>query len=74
MLNPQVKLQSDIKKFLDVYSVLSAEAKAQFEAKLAGEIKNQDERTKKLYRSLLSAAKEGKGIEEAIAAMKGSDE
>ena len=74
MSNQQTKLLYDIKKFLDVYSVLSPEAKAQFEAKLAGEIKNMDERTKKLYRNLLSAAKDGKGIEEAIAAMKGSDE
>ena len=69
MLNQTSNLHKEIKKFLDVYSVLAPEAKAQFEAKLAGEIKNLDERTKKLYRNLLSAAKDGKGIEEAIEGM-----
>ncbi|MEA3493920.1 MAG: hypothetical protein U9R38_05995 [Candidatus Margulisiibacteriota bacterium] len=36
--NPQQKLCSDIKKFLDVYKVLSADGKAQFEAQMAGEV------------------------------------
>jgi len=67
--NPRQKLQSDIKRFLEVYKVLSSEGKAQFESQMAGAIKNQDERTKNLYQSLLQAAKDGKGIEEAIQAM-----
>jgi len=69
MLNPQNKLQAEIKKFLEVYSVLSSEGKAQFEAQMAGAIKDRDERTKKLYQALLQSAKEGKGIEGAIEAM-----
>lgn len=68
--NPVQKLQNDIQKFLEVYKVLSAEGKAQFEAQMAGAIKKQDERTKKLYLSLLQSAKDGKGIEEAIQEMK----
>lgn len=65
-MNPQEKLQQDIKRFLEVYQVLSAEGKAQFEAQMAGELKGKDEKTKKLYYTLLQAAKDGKGIEEAI--------
>ena len=64
------KLQNDIQRFLEVYKVLSPEGKAQFEAQMAGAIKDQDERTKKLYYSLLESAKDGKGIEEAIQEMK----
>ncbi len=64
------KLHSDIQRFLEVYKVLSAEGKAQFEAQMAGSVKDQDGSTKKLYFSLLESAKDGKGIEEAIQEMK----
>ena len=67
--NPIQRLYNDVKKFLEVYKVLSSEGKAQFEAQMLGAIKDQDERTKKLYGALLQAAKDGKGIDEAIAAM-----
>jgi hypothetical protein len=67
--NHAIKLQKDIKKFLEVYQVLSPEGKAQFEAQMAGAIKDRDGKTKKLYQALLQAAKDGKGIEEAIEAM-----
>jgi hypothetical protein len=67
--NPQVKLLNDVKKFLEVYKVLSPEGKAQFEAQMAGSIKDQDDKTKKLYQSLLQAAKDGKSIEQAIEEM-----
>ncbi len=67
--NPVQKLHKDIQRFLEVYKVLSSEGKAQFEAQMAGAIKDQDERTKKLYQALFQAAKDGKGIEEAIEAM-----
>jgi len=69
MGNPQQKLLSDVKRFLEVYKVLSPEGKAQFEAQMAGSIKDQDEKTKKLYQALLQAAKDGKSIEEAIEEM-----
>lgn len=69
MPNPQDKLHADIQRFLEVYSVLSPEGKAQFEAQMAGATKNQDERTRKLYQVLLQAAKDGKEIEEAIQEM-----
>lgn len=65
-MNPADKLKKDVKKFLEVYRFLSAEGKAQFEAQMSGELKGQDERTKKLYYSLLQSAKDGKTIEEAI--------
>ncbi|KPJ67113.1 hypothetical protein AMJ44_07405 [candidate division WOR-1 bacterium DG_54_3] len=65
-----IKLQEDIKRFLEVYQVLSPEGKAQFEAQMAGAIKDRDEKTKKLYQALLQAAKDGREIEEAIEEMK----
>ncbi|MBU1026311.1 MAG: hypothetical protein KKA31_01110 [Candidatus Margulisbacteria bacterium] len=68
------KLESDVKKFLDVYKVLSAEAKAQFEAQLNGEIKKADERSKKYYLVLLQAAKDGCSVEQAISRLKQSSQ
>lgn len=68
-MDPQQKLNNDINKFLEVYRFLSAEGKAQFEAQMAGSIKNHDEKTKKLYHALLQSAKNGKSINEAIEAM-----
>ncbi len=65
-MNPEDKLKKDVKKFLEVYRFLSAEGKAQFEAQMAGEVKDKDERTKKLYYSLLQSAKDGRSIQEAI--------
>jgi hypothetical protein len=67
--SPGMRLQKDIHKFLEVYKVLSPEGRAQFEAQMAGATKTHDEKTKKLYHSLLQAAKDGKGIEEAIQEM-----
>lgn len=66
---PQQRLLKDVKRFLEVYKVLSPDGKAQFEGQMAGSIKDQDEKTKKLYHTLLQAAKDGKGIEEAIQEM-----
>ena len=65
-MNPEDKLKTDIKKFLEVYKFLSAEGKAQFEAQMAGELKGRDERTKKLYYSLLQSAKDNKSIQGSI--------
>lgn len=49
--------------------MLLPEGKARFKAQLAGAIKKEDEKTKKLYQILLRAAKDGLGIEEAIQRM-----
>ena len=68
-MDPVDNLRKDIKKFLDVYKILSPEGRAQFEAQMAGAVKGQDEKTKKLYYALLQAAKDGKEIEEAIKEM-----
>ncbi|MFH1542852.1 MAG: hypothetical protein ABIE84_07190 [bacterium] len=68
------KLNADVKRFLDVYRFLSAEGKAQFESQMQGNLKTVDEKTKKLYLSLLQSAKSGLSIEEAIAQLhKNSD-
>lgn len=68
-MKPEQKLEQDVKRFLEVYRFLSAEGKAQFEAQMAGAIKKQDDRTKKLYQTLLKSAKFGLGVEEAVVEM-----
>jgi hypothetical protein len=67
--DPRSKLFRDIEKFLDVYKILSAEAKAQFEAQLAGAIKDKDQNTKNLYLALLAGAKAGINVDEVIQQM-----
>ncbi|MEA3493925.1 MAG: hypothetical protein U9R38_06020 [Candidatus Margulisiibacteriota bacterium] len=69
MNNPQQRLLNDVKKFLEVYKVLSPDGKAQFEGQMAGSIKDQDDKTRKLYHALLQAAKDGKDVEAAIQEM-----
>ena len=64
-----LRLNENIKKFLDVYKILSPEARAAFEAELPSAIKGSDEKTKKLYEALLKAAKEGMDTEAAIGEM-----
>jgi len=63
------KLMGEIKRFLEVYRFLSAEGKAQFEGQMAGSIKKIDESTKKLYQTLLKAAKNGLSVDAAIKEM-----
>jgi hypothetical protein len=68
-MDAKAKLLQDVQKFLEVYKVLSADGKAQFEAQMAGSIKDQDEPTKKLYGALLQAAKDGQDIDGALQEM-----
>ncbi|MFH1826076.1 MAG: hypothetical protein ABH823_02140 [bacterium] len=63
------RLKHEVKRFLEVYRFLSVEGKAQFESQMMGQIKNLDEKTQKLYQTLLQTAKDGKSIQEAIEAM-----
>lgn len=69
-MDAAVKLEQDVKKFLEVYKILSSSGKAQFEAQMAGSIKDIDDKTRKLYRALLTAAKDGCDINEAVDRMK----
>lgn len=64
------KLNENIKKFLDVYRFLPAEAKAAFEAQIASHIKDYDQKTQNLYSALLSSAKENLNENETIERMK----
>jgi len=63
------RLDKSIKRFLEVYKILSPEAKAAFEAELSSAIKNNDEKAKKLYQALLKAAKEGMDSKAALEEM-----
>ncbi len=64
------RLDESIKRFLDVYRILSPEAKAAFEGQLHAAIRNENDETRKLYEALLKAAKEGMDTEDAIEEMK----
>jgi len=66
------KLTADIKKFLDVYTILGPEAKAAFEAQMDKLTSSTDDKTRALYRALYQSAKDGLAADEAIAKMKGS--
>lgn len=66
------KLFSDIKRFLDVYQILSSESKAAFEAQMRSLVERADAKSRRLYSALLQAAKDGKTCEEAIQEMKNS--
>jgi len=68
------RLEQDVKKFLEVYEILSPEAKAQFESQLAGSVKGLDERTKRLHYVLLAVAKEKGSVSEAIEKLAASDQ
>jgi len=68
--NPQEKLEDSIKRFLDVYRILSPEARIAFEVEIEKKTRDDDDRTKKLYSSLIKAAKAGMNIEETIKEMK----
>ncbi|OGC22818.1 hypothetical protein A2291_00675 [candidate division WOR-1 bacterium RIFOXYB2_FULL_42_35] len=68
--NPNERLQIDVKRFLEVYKVISPEARAQFESQLKSTVISLDEKTKLLYFALLQSAQAGDTVEEAIAKMK----
>lgn len=63
------KLEKDVRDFLAAYKILLPEAKAEFEAQLNGQLKNTDDKTRKLYQALLNAAKNNDNLEQAIEAM-----
>lgn len=64
--DPILKLQTDIKRFLEVYQVLPAEGKAAFEAQMNAQVAKVDEKTKRLYYTLLQSAKNGMDVNESI--------
>lgn len=66
------KMHKNVTDFLEVYKYLPSEGKAQFEAQLNSYLKDKDEKTQKLFGSLLQAAKDRIGLEKAIEAMKKS--
>ncbi len=61
-----MRLKSEITHFFEVYSILSPEGKAAFEAQMGPMLNSSDPYTRSLYQSLLHSAKDGLSIEEAI--------
>jgi hypothetical protein len=66
------RLCQDIGKFLEVYKILTPEARAAFEAQMDKIVARADEKSKALYRTLQQAAKDGLTTEEAVDKMKTS--
>jgi len=62
-------LDENIGKFLEVYKILSPEARIGFEIEIMKKMKAMDERTAKLYTILIRAAKDGLNIKETISRM-----
>jgi len=60
------RLKSEITQFFEVYTVLSPEGRAVFEAQMGPMLQKSDNYTSSLYRSLLQSAQRGRSIEEAI--------
>jgi hypothetical protein len=71
--DPLTTLKESIKKFADSYKNLSPAGKAAFQKQLEMQLKKEDERTKKLYESLIEATKNEAGIEKTIQAMEKAD-
>jgi len=68
--NPEERLEDQVKRFLEVYKVLSPEARVTFEIEIAKKTAVMDERTKNLYNALVKAAREGLSQQEAIEQMR----
>lgn len=66
MTEPKKKLEQDINRFLEVYKVLSPEARANFEAQMKATLKEVDDKTRKLYVALLDSAKDNCDFDDAV--------
>jgi hypothetical protein len=74
-IDPEIeKLEKNIKLFLEVYKILSPAGRAAFEAQINAAMQKGDEKTKRLYKALLRAAKEGMNQEQALDEMKKAKE
>ncbi|MEK7375677.1 MAG: hypothetical protein AABZ57_00720 [Candidatus Margulisiibacteriota bacterium] len=67
------KLKDSIKKFALAYKALTPRAKTAFQNQLNSQLNEMDARTKKLYESLIEAAKKGMDIEKTIEEMEEVD-
>ena len=67
--NNKERLEDIIKRFLEVYKILSPEARITFDIEIARKTRDMDERTRKLYEALTKAAKDGLNISETISQM-----
>lgn len=66
MTDEKKKLEKDINRFLEVYKVLSPEARANFEAQMESTLKEVDEKTRSLYMALLHSAKDNCDFDDAV--------
>jgi hypothetical protein len=66
----QLKAQYDIKKFLLTYRFLTPAARAEFEGKIQLHLNTVDEKTRKLYTTLLACAKNNEEMESVFRKMK----
>jgi hypothetical protein len=67
---PEEGLNENIGKFLEVYKILSPEARIGFEIEITKKMKDMDEGTRKLYLALVKAAKDELNIKETVSRMR----
>jgi hypothetical protein len=67
--NSKERLEDIIARFLEVYKILSPEARITFDIEIARKTGDMDDRTKKLYEALTKAAKDGLNVSETLSQM-----
>ena len=66
----EAEFEDQVKRFLEVYKILSPQARVSFEIEIAKKTSLMDDRTRKLYAALVDSAREALGAEDAITNMK----
>lgn len=64
------KIEDNIKSFLEAFSKLGSDEKLYFLAEIEKSLKGKDGNDKKLYLTLIRAAREGKSWEEALSELR----
>jgi hypothetical protein len=67
------KLTDSIKKFAYAFKSLTPAAKTAFQRQIANQMKNMDDRTKKLYETLIEATEKGLDTDKTISEMEKTD-
>lgn len=66
----EAEFEDQVKRFLEVYKILSPQSRVGFEIEIAKKTSLMDERTRNLYAALIDSAREALGSDAAITNMK----
>ena len=64
------EFEDQVKRFLEVYKILSPQSRVGFEIEIARKTSLMDDKTRKLYAALVDSAREALGPDAAIVNMK----